>query len=659
MDIEKIKDTRKAILKEIRNLEKLKEEITGEIDVLTEEVENINTAQSLRLREEKKQDMTKKLTELEDSMTDINERIDNKGNQRDALDKALEEKDKDMKNIKYRKIEEKKKIEDLEKEVQDLERQANHKLAVIDRFAPKVALEISNAAKRFTICPIGPVGKFIQLNEKSGQNENLQKLIETELGSNILRAYLCDNDNDRIVLWDIMNRVYGGQKKPQVFTSRFLYDRHNVMRVMGGHNTMMDFIEISGSPREQAVIFNCLVDQKGIEAIVVKETQTEASKLCTFLNNVPRNMNYCITEDFYRYFPPTNTTSYRSYFFEKTSTRILGCDMNSKIREKKELMNASKVQAQKLKVEEEKNLKVRQEIEKQIGNLRTEIQRFREELGELSKQKSKLKAEQNSVDDVDSLQLKLNERKSDREKLDTELQGKVNEKDNLSKKLEDKLNDHKMAMKELSKNRESVNPYESEKRKIEGKMASKRQEIVNQETILRRMSTEIKGYKEKLKTVISLGKELSQACNRVKVTTAELKKRPSGTAAEISAKLKNLRVIKKKKNPCSTDEEDLFRQFLELKERCDKNEKQLKDLEEMADSLNKMLTARHETFYFIRDMITKMVKRRFSELSVTFQEQVCMFCKLLWPLMYFLSVRQSHQHQYQPQEERAPVCVPK
>ena len=54
-------------------------------------------------------------------------------------------------------------------------------------------------------------------------------------------------------------------------------------------------------------------------------------------------------------------------------------------------------------------------------------------------------------------------------------------------------------------------------------------------------------------------------------------------------------VIKKKKNPCSTDEEDLFRQFLELKERCDKNEKQLKDLEEMADSLNKMLTAR-QTF---------------------------------------------------------------
>ena len=102
---------------------------------------------------------------------------------------------------------------------------------------------------------------------------------------------------------------------------------------------MMDYIEISGTPEQQTVVFNYLVDQKGIEAIVIKKNQTEAGKLCTYIQNVPRNMNYCITEDFYRFFPPTRNTSYRSYFIEPTSTRILGCDMNSKMREKEDLID--------------------------------------------------------------------------------------------------------------------------------------------------------------------------------------------------------------------------------------------------------------------------------------------------------------------------------
>ena len=34
------------------------------------------------------------------------------------------------------------------------------------------------------------------------------------------------SDKDRSVLWDIFARVYGQQKKPQIFTSKFLPKRH-------------------------------------------------------------------------------------------------------------------------------------------------------------------------------------------------------------------------------------------------------------------------------------------------------------------------------------------------------------------------------------------------------------------------------------------------
>ena len=92
--------------------------------------------------------------------------------------------------------------------------------------------------------------------------------METELGGNILKSYLCDNDKDRKVLWEILKKVYGNQKTPQIFTSRFLPSKHKVTSVGGGHNTLMDFLVISGSDKEKIVI-NHFVDQKGIESVVI------------------------------------------------------------------------------------------------------------------------------------------------------------------------------------------------------------------------------------------------------------------------------------------------------------------------------------------------------------------------------------------------------
>ena len=53
---------------------------------------------------------------------------------------------------------------------------------------------------------------------------------------------------------------------------------------------MMDYLELSGSEEDQAVVFNHLVDLKKIEAVVVKRSQTEAGSLCTMRQNVPANL---------------------------------------------------------------------------------------------------------------------------------------------------------------------------------------------------------------------------------------------------------------------------------------------------------------------------------------------------------------------------------
>merc|ERR1719450_343632 len=202
--------------------------------------------------------------------------------------------------------------------------------------APKVADRIRDAARRqmFGVCPIGPVGSFIKLSSSATSNSNLPRLLETEIGANILRSYLCNDDSDRKTLWGIFDQVYGGKKKPQIFTSRFLKSRHNVHKV-ANHQTVMDYLEFVGSPSEQCVVFNHLVDQKSIESVVVAKCQDEAKKLCTYIQNVPRNLNYCITMDYNKFFPPSKTASYRSYYIEPVSTTVLGSNMESKMEEKR------------------------------------------------------------------------------------------------------------------------------------------------------------------------------------------------------------------------------------------------------------------------------------------------------------------------------------
>merc|ERR1719509_491819 len=250
----------------------MKTTVTSDVRILKEQLGKQTSAQ--QNKEKLARERAKKLAALEKRRTSIAESIESCGAQRDEL-------------------------------------------AAYDRLAPRVADEIRDATKKnlFRTPPLGPVGSYVKLGSDAAGNNKLATLLETEIGANQIKAYLCDSDQDRRVLWDIFARVYGQQKKPQIFTSKFLPKRHLVKRVEG-QRTVLDYVDIIGSPAEATVIFNHLVDQKSIESVVVCRDQAEAKKIATYADSVPRNMSYVITEDCDRFFPPTKTTSYRSYYME-------------------------------------------------------------------------------------------------------------------------------------------------------------------------------------------------------------------------------------------------------------------------------------------------------------------------------------------------------
>jgi len=619
IETERLKEEEKNVKADIKGYDAMKKTLHGEIRIMKEQLEQLTSSQNSKDKAKLAKERQKKLSKLEDRKTEINEEIETLGTSRDEIESQQEANRKEIEKCEYDRKGHQRKVEHLESELAEMVGMGDQKLAVFDRLAPRVAEEIRSAAKRqmFRICPLGPVGSHIKLSAEAASNPALARLLETELGTNQVKAYLCNDDSDRRVLWDIFNKVYGSQKKPQIFTSKFLNRRHEVRRVEH-YNTVMDYLEITGSPQEATVIFNHLVDQKAIESVVVCRTQDEAKKICTFHQNVPRNMNYAITHDFNRFFPPTNTTSYRSYYIDPKTSQMLGANMSNKVEEKKSDIQKTRVAMQDINANSEELLRTRTHLKNKNEQIRERITDLRKDLARISSEKSQLKAEEDSVDNIETVQDKLEEKEKEYDHL-CELQDeKLNERDHVGNLIKEKGLVFAKKSKVVAKLREATNPIEREISKIEGQISSKKKEISNQEKVVKRYQTEVAQLKKELKEKEIEEKKFSQQAKQ-KAGSEYIE--PSGTVMQLNAKIKQIRETKKKSNKVIADREVLLDEYRQLKDQYETQKKKITNIEEHVKTMEEMNTARNDNYLFIRKTISNIIQRRFAMLSESFSRQ--------------------------------------
>eukprot|EP00092_Neocalanus_flemingeri_P012357 GFUD01013323.1.p1 GENE.GFUD01013323.1~~GFUD01013323.1.p1 ORF type:complete len:1085 (-),score=369.84 GFUD01013323.1:206-3460(-) len=619
IETERLKEEEKKIKADIKGYDSMRKTLDGEIRIMKEQLEQLSSSQNSKDKVKLAKERQKKLNKLEDSKSGINEEIEKKGTERDDIESQQDGNRKELEKIEYERKGCQRKVEHLESELAEMVGMGDQKLAVFDRLAPKVAEEIRSAAKRqqFRICPLGPVGSHIKLTAEAASNSALARLLETELGTNQVKAYLCNDDQDRRVLWDIFNRVYGGQKKPQIFTSKFLTRKHDVRRVER-YNTVMDYLEITGSPQEATVIFNHLVDQKSIESVVVCKAQDEAKQICTFHQNVPRNMNYAITHDFNRFFPPTSNTSYRSYYIDPKTSQMLGANMSNKVEEKKSEILRTRTAMQEINANSEVVLRTKTNLKMQNDEIRSRITELRGRLAKISSEKSQLKAEEDSVDNMETVQDKLEEKKVEYDHL-CELQDtKLNEKDKVGNLIKEKGSVFARKSKVVAKLRESTNPIEREISKIEGQISSKKKEISNQEKVVKRYQNEVAQLKRELKEKEGEEKRfLGQAKQKAGSEYVE----PSGTVMQLNAKIKQIRETKKKSSKVVADREKLLEEYRVLKEQYETQKRKIANIEDHVKMMEDMNTARNDNYLFIRKTISNIIQRRFAMLSESFSRQ--------------------------------------
>merc|ERR1712242_666653 len=113
------------------------------------------------------------------------------------------------------------------------------------------------------------------------------------------------------------------------------------------------------------------VDTRAIEAVVVKTCQDEAKNLCTYIENVPKNLKYCITKDFYKFFPPSNTACYRSFYIEPIQSSILGSSIALKKDEKIKQIEKLRESEEKVHQKQESLLMDKRKCESQIEEIKS------------------------------------------------------------------------------------------------------------------------------------------------------------------------------------------------------------------------------------------------------------------------------------------------
>uniref|UniRef100_A0A669BWC5 Structural maintenance of chromosomes protein 6 n=1 Tax=Oreochromis niloticus TaxID=8128 RepID=A0A669BWC5_ORENI len=210
-------------------------------------------------------------------------------------------------------------IEANRRNLQTMESSRSNRLRRFGEQMPALLNAIQEAHRRgqFKHRPRGPLGYLISLKDPE-----LALAVEVCLKGQLL-AFTCDNYEDEKVLQGLMARMFQGGRRPAIITSNFLSQVHDTRKKAVNHPnypSVLQALEI-----EDPVVANCLIDQKGIESILLIKNRTEARRVMQS-KSPPANCIHAFSKDGDQIF--TN----RSYAAEQTRANYLSGDVEEEIR---------------------------------------------------------------------------------------------------------------------------------------------------------------------------------------------------------------------------------------------------------------------------------------------------------------------------------------
>jgi len=621
-ELDRLKQDMKQLNLNLKQETQQKNSVSQEMRVLREQLEELNKGDADGKDEQQKREQQRKiiLLKLERDKKDVEDQILQEGQTRELVDSKIKQDTEKELLIRQELSSKGERKALLQQELEELEgaQGSEQHLAVFGAKIPLVELAIKRNASRFQQVPIGPVGAHVKLRGEAASNPDLARLVETELSRAQITAYLCNSDEDRRQLSRLLDDVYGTDRhKPRIFTSRFIHRPHNVVRPVVNHkdtSLLMDLLHI-----ENPVVFNHLVDQKSIESVLVCRSQDTAKALMTRRENVPANVNYAVTHDFYRFYPPRDHTSYRSYYMEALQgSGMLRSTMSNLVAERSQEMKGLEQHLNELRQEMEQVGRSKKSYEAEKKRAVAEIQKLRSKVANINSQVSQVKAEEdNAIDDADNIQARLVTRQTELTGAEEKIQDTLNEREMLTDLLSEKEEQFKRNKKELNELKSATNPLLKEQREIETQVTNKTKEILNQEKLVKKLNSELDSFKSELKKNREEERQFEAAAK--KITGKEVT--PEKTVKQLNAKIVQLQKRIKNKHE-NVDLETFIEEFGNLKERYVGMKKHIEKLENLLETIEKMNSERLDNFICIRNIITNNVRRRFNLMIKEFSKQI-------------------------------------
>ncbi|XP_077414638.1 structural maintenance of chromosomes protein 6 [Vanacampus margaritifer] len=308
----------------LRDLERNKAQLSSKINDLRLSI-NQATGSARQAKAENIQRIQRHLEDLNHQMSTLGQQV---GQYQHACSHAKEEHGK----IQQEHDTLKRSMEAHHRNLRMMEGSRSNRLRRFGEHMPALLYAIQDAHKQgqFKHKPRGPLGYLLKLKDPE------QALAVEVCLQSLLQTFTCDNYDDEKVLKGLMAKVLQSGHRPPIITSKFLPTVHNTRRRAVNHPaypTVLQTVEI-----EDPIVANCLIDQRGIESILLIKNRAEA---CNVMMNghPPPNCYQAFSKDGDQIF------SNRCYTSEQTRSNCLSGDVEEEIRHLQRELETQKAQA--------------------------------------------------------------------------------------------------------------------------------------------------------------------------------------------------------------------------------------------------------------------------------------------------------------------------
>uniref|UniRef100_A0A3Q0RB84 Structural maintenance of chromosomes protein 6 n=1 Tax=Amphilophus citrinellus TaxID=61819 RepID=A0A3Q0RB84_AMPCI len=539
-----------------------------------------------------------RIERIQAELENLNHQISTLGQQIDQYQHAIGRTKEEQGKMRREQEGLQKSIEVNKRNLQTMESSRSNRLRRFGEQMPALLNAIQDTQRKglFKHRPRGPLGFLISLKDPE-----LALAVEVCLKGQLL-AFTCDNYEDEKVLQGLMAKVFQGGRRPAIITSNFLQQVHDTRKRAVNHPnypSVLQALEI-----EDPVVANCLIDQKGIESILLIKNRTEARRVMQG-KNPPPNCIHAFSKDGDQIF--TN----RNYAAEQTRANYLSGDVEEEIRHLQRELENQKAHAM---LFQQQMRKLDEDIKQNEGLLR----RAHVEQKTTKEKATNLQLELTDLQNVEEPQSEdLRPLEEDLQEIIAKITSKRAECDEARAQMAELKASYETAEQEYKQHKERINTIAEEADSVKEDLSKTDQEVI-------KCKHHKKHYDEKrsahLRSIQTLEANLKSKEKEYETSVAKAKEiclervESRRSAKSLDSEISRLKVKITSQKEQQGDREEIVKQYHEALESYKNMTQQMKNLNSFIKSLDSVMNHRLQAYAELRRFLSARCKYYFDSM---------------------------------------------